>query len=215
MVQPSDFIRLAEETRLIIPIGAWVFRESCRQLRAWRDAGLPHFYLAVNLSAYQIAQPAFINFIDETLREHGLVPSDVELEITESAAVQNLEWTLSVLDQLKSLGVRLSVDDFGTGQSSLAYLKRLPLHTVKIDREFLRDIGKNPNDSAILSSIIHLGHSLNLYVIAEGIESMEDLRMVEGEECDGFQGYLFSRPMPAHLVASYLGAFRYPQVSAA
>jgi diguanylate cyclase (GGDEF)-like protein/PAS domain S-box-containing protein len=215
MVNPGDFIRLAEETRLIIPIGAWVFRTACRQLREWRDAGLPNFHIAVNLSAHQIAQPAFINFIDETLREHGLRPEDIELEITESAALQNLEWTLSVLDQLKSLGVRLSVDDFGTGQSSLAYLKRLPLHTVKIDREFLRDIGKNPNDSAILSSIIHLGHSLNLYVIAEGIETMDDLQMVEGEECDGFQGYLFSRPMPVHLVAAYLDAFRYPRMDAA
>jgi len=215
MVQPSDFIRLAEETRLIVPIGAWVFRTACRQLREWRDAGLPEFHVAVNLSAHQIAQPHFIHFIDDTLREFGLQPRDIELEITESAALQNLEWTLSVLDQLKSLGVRLSVDDFGTGQSSLAYLKRLPLHTVKIDREFLRDIGKNPADSAILSSIIHLGHSLNLYVIAEGIETMSDLRMVEGEECDGFQGYLFARPMCVADVAAFLDGFEYPRMDAA
>jgi diguanylate cyclase (GGDEF)-like protein/PAS domain S-box-containing protein len=209
LVNPAEFIKLAEETRLIIPIGDWVLRSACAQLRAWRDAGLDGFRIAVNLSAHQIAQPTFIHSVHDALLAHGLQPADLELEITESAALQNLEWTLSVLDQLKSLGVAIAVDDFGTGQSSLAYLKRLPLQTVKIDREFLRDI-TNEADAAILRSIIQLGHSLGLYVTVEGIETESDRHLVEQHGADGLQGYLFSRPMAAGAVPPYLAGFRYP-----
>jgi diguanylate cyclase (GGDEF)-like protein/PAS domain S-box-containing protein len=215
LVNPSEFIWLAEETRLILPIGEWVLRDACRQMRAWRDEGLEGFHVAVNLSAHQIAQPNFIYTVDAAIRDNGLDPSDIELEVTESAALQNLEWTLSVLDQLKSLGVRIAVDDFGTGQSSLVYLKRLPLHTLKLDREFIRDIGNNPDDAAILSSIIHLGHSLNLYVIVEGIETQSDHAVVAAHGCDGMQGFLFGRPIVASDVPALLRSFRYSETSAA
>ncbi|HEY0141178.1 MAG TPA: EAL domain-containing protein [Thermoanaerobaculia bacterium] len=210
---PAEFIHLAEETRLIVPIGEWVLRTACAQLKAWRNEGLTDFHIAVNLSPHQITQPSFIHIVDQVLRENDLQPGDLELEITESAALQNLEWTLSVLDQLRSLGVRIAVDDFGTGQSSLVYLKRLPLDTVKIDREFLRDVQRNQSDAAILASIIQLGHSLNLYVIAEGIENEPDRLLVEAQACDGMQGYLFSRPLPVTDVASFVRSFRYPVAS--
>jgi len=209
LVNPADFIRLAEETRLIIPIGDWVLNEACRQMREWRDAGVSGFHVAVNLSAHQIAQPTFIYSVAAAVREHGLEPRDLELEVTESAALQNLEWTLSVLDQLKSLGIRIAVDDFGTGQSSLVYLKRLPLHTLKLDREFIRDIGNHPADAEILSSIIHLGHSLNLYVTVEGIETEADHALVAAHGCDGIQGYLFGRPMLPMAVPELMRTFRY------
>ncbi|HEY0372180.1 MAG TPA: EAL domain-containing protein [Thermoanaerobaculia bacterium] len=213
VVNPAEFIRLAEETRLILPMGDWILRTACAQLREWRDQGLRDFHMAVNLSPHQLSQPHFIHFVHDTLAMNGLDPSDLELEITEGAALQNLEWTLSVLDQLRTLGVRIAVDDFGTGQSSLVYLKRLPLTTLKIDREFLRDVQSDEADAAIFASIVQLGHSLGLYVIAEGIETAEDRALVERQRCDGMQGYLFARPMAAHDVASWLRAFRYPAVA--
>jgi diguanylate cyclase (GGDEF)-like protein/PAS domain S-box-containing protein len=212
MVSPAEFIALAEETRLVLPMGEWVLKTACEQLRAWRDAGLDGFTMAVNLSAHQVAQQNFILQVHDTLHVHGLHPSDLELEITESAALQNLEWTLSVLDQLRSLGVRIAVDDFGTGQSSLVYLKRFPLTTLKIDREFLRDVQREASDAAIFRSIVELGHSLGLYVVAEGIETDADRRLVEEQRCDGLQGYLFSRPLAADAVPEFVRTFRYPDV---
>jgi diguanylate cyclase (GGDEF)-like protein/PAS domain S-box-containing protein len=209
-VNPGEFIKLAEETRLIVPIGEWVLRTACKQLREWRDMGLLDVTLAVNLSPHDIAQPNFIHFVHETLLAHGLKPEDLELEITEGAALQNLEWTLAVLDQLRTLGVRIAVDDFGTGQSSMVYLKRLPITTLKIDREFLRDVQKNASDAAIFASIVQLGHSLGLYVIAEGVETEEDRLLVEEHTCDAMQGYFFGRPIAAAEVAAWLRAFRYP-----
>lgn len=151
----------------------------------------------------------------DVIKVHGLAPSDIELEITEGAALQNLEWTLSVLDQLRSLGVGIAVDDFGTGQSSLVYLKRLPLTTLKIDREFLRDVQREAGDAAIFRSIVQLGHSLGLYVIAEGIETDSDRRLVEEQECDGMQGYYFGRPMAASEVPAWMRSFHYPAADVA
>ena len=209
-VNPAEFIRLAEETRLILPMGDWILRTACAQLRDWRREGHTGFHMSVNLSPHQLAQPQFIHFVHDTLREFELQPSDLELEITEGAALQNLEWTLSVLDQLRTLGVRIAVDDFGTGQSSLVYLKRLPLTTLKIDREFLRDVQCDAGDAAIFASIVQLGHSLGLYVIAEGIETEEDRRLVEAQRCDGMQGYYISRPMDAQAARAWLTKFRYP-----
>ncbi|HET7435744.1 MAG TPA: EAL domain-containing protein [Thermoanaerobaculia bacterium] len=206
VVSPSDFIKLAEETRLIIPIGAWALRAACAQLAQWRAAGLPHFHVAVNLSAHEITQPNFIHDVHAVLQENGLAPADLELEVTESAAMQNLEWTLSVLDALRTLGVKIAVDDFGTGQSSFVYLKRLPLHTLKINREFLRDVQRD-NDTAILASIIQLGHSLGLYVIAEGIETEVEQELVETQGADAMQGYLFSKPMRASDVEAFVRRF--------
>ncbi|HEX2060752.1 MAG TPA: EAL domain-containing protein [Thermoanaerobaculia bacterium] len=209
-VSPADFIELAEETRLILPIGEWVMRTACAQLRSWRDEGLDGFSMAVNLSPHQVSQSQFIHQVHDTLRVHGLAPHDLELEITEGAALQNLEWTLSVLDQLRSLGVGIAVDDFGTGQSSLVYLKRFPLTTLKIDREFLRDVQREASDAAIFRSIVQLGHSLGLYVVAEGIENDDDRRLVDEQACDGMQGYFFARPLAAGDVAEWVRAFRYP-----
>jgi diguanylate cyclase (GGDEF)-like protein/PAS domain S-box-containing protein len=213
VVNPAEFIRLAEETRLILPMGDWILRTACAQLRQWREQGLRDFHMAVNLSPHQLTQPQFIHSVHDALVSNGLAPSDLELEITEGAALQNLEWTLSVLDQLRTLGVGIAVDDFGTGQSSLVYLKRLPLTTLKIDREFLRDVQSDAADAAIFASIVQLGHSLGLYVIAEGIETEDDRRLVEDQRCDGMQGYLFSKPMPAGVVESWLRSFRYPAVA--
>ncbi|HUR83417.1 MAG TPA: EAL domain-containing protein [Thermoanaerobaculia bacterium] len=209
VVMPADFIRLAEETRLILPMGDWILRTACAQLQEWRREGLTGFHMAVNLSPHQLAQPQFIHFVHDTLAQFALQPSDLELEITEGAALQNLEWTLSVLDQLRTLGVRIAVDDFGTGQSSLVYLKRLPLTTLKIDREFLRDVQRDAGDAAIFASIVQLGHSLGLYVIAEGIETEGDRMLVEMQRCDGMQGYYFARPMPAAEAGAWLRDFRY------
>jgi diguanylate cyclase (GGDEF)-like protein len=213
VVNPAEFIWLAEETRLILPMGDWILRTACAQLREWRAQGLDDFHIAVNLSPHQLTQPHFIHFVHDTLQMNGLAPSDLELEITEGAALQNLEWTLSVLDQLRTLGVGIAVDDFGTGQSSLVYLKRLPLTTLKIDREFLRDVQSDEADAAIFASIVQLGHSLGLYVIAEGIETAQDRELVERQRCDGMQGYLFAKPLPAEAVAAWLRAFRYPAVA--
>ncbi|HYC88675.1 MAG TPA: EAL domain-containing protein [Thermoanaerobaculia bacterium] len=210
LVNPGEFIRLAEETRLILPMGDWILRTACAQLQEWRRVGLGDFHMSVNLSPHQLAQPQFIHFVHDTLRQYELEPSDLELEVTEGAALQNLEWTLSVLDQLRTLGVRIAVDDFGTGQSSLVYLKRLPLTTLKIDREFLRDVQRDAGDAAIFASIVQLGHSLGLYVIAEGIENEDDRALVEGHRCDGMQGYLFSKPMAPREVGAWLAKFRYP-----
>jgi diguanylate cyclase (GGDEF)-like protein/PAS domain S-box-containing protein len=209
-VNPAEFIHLAEETRLILPMGDWILRTACAQLQEWRKSGLTGFHVSVNLSPHQLTQPHFIHFVHDTLRQYDLEPADLELEVTEGAALQNLEWTLSVLDQLRTLGVRIAVDDFGTGQSSLVYLKRLPLTTLKIDREFLRDVQRDAGDAAIFASIVQLGHSLGLYVIAEGIETVEDRRLVEDQRCDGMQGYLFSRPIDAREVSTWLRKFRYP-----
>ncbi|HYI10739.1 MAG TPA: EAL domain-containing protein [Thermoanaerobaculia bacterium] len=214
-VSPVEFIKLAEETRLILPIGDWVMRTACAQLRTWRNMGMDGFTMAVNLSPHQVAQPNFIYSVHDTLQMNRLLPGDLELEITEGAALQNLEWTLSVLDQLRSLGVRIAVDDFGTGQSSLVYLKRLPLTTLKIDREFLRDVQREASDAAIFRSIVELGHSLGLYVIAEGIETDDDRLLVEKQACDGMQGYFFSKPLPASEVPAWMRGFRYPAAEVA
>jgi EAL domain-containing protein (putative c-di-GMP-specific phosphodiesterase class I) len=210
MVNPADFIEIAEETRLILPIGDWVMRTACTQLRGWREQGIDGFSIGVNLSAHQVAQPHFIHSVHDTLKVNRLEPHDLELELTESAALQNLEWTLSVLDQLRSLGVGIAVDDFGTGQSSLVYLKRFPITTLKIDREFLRDVQREGSDAAIFRSIVQLGHSLGLYVIAEGIETHADRELVEQQQCDGMQGYHFSRPLRAEDVPAWMRAFNYP-----
>jgi EAL domain-containing protein (putative c-di-GMP-specific phosphodiesterase class I) len=206
---PAEFISVAEETGLILPIGEWVLARACADLAQWRKIGMPDLRVAVNLSAHQIQQSHFVRDIAETITHSGLPANAIELEVTESTAMQNLQWSLSVLDQLQSFGIRIAVDDFGTGQSSLAYLKRFPLHTLKIDREFLRDM-KEPSDAAILGAIISLGRSLGLYVVAEGIETAEELELLRNYGCDGFQGYFLGRPKPAEDVPALIRTFRWP-----
>lgn len=204
LVTPTQFIPLAEETGLITAIGTWVLQAACTQNRAWQTAGLPPMRISVNLSARQFQQPNLAKNIARVLAETGLEPRYLEVEITESIAMQNVDLTISVLQELQEMGVQIAIDDFGTGYSSLATLKRFPLHTLKVDREFVRDIINDPKDAAIIKSVVALGHGLELKVIAEGVETAEQLQFLSLVNCDGIQGYLFSKPLPAKLVAELL-----------
>ncbi len=195
-VSPEEFIPLAERSGLILPIGDWVLREACRQMRAWQDAGLAAGTMAVNLSARQLRQMDLAQKVGRILRETGLAPADLELEITESSLMDNLATAATVLSGLEHLGIRIAVDDFGTGYSSLGYLKSFPLHCLKIDRSFIRDIPGDDNDTAIVRTIIALADTLGLTVVAEGVETEAQLAYLRANRCDQAQGYLFSRPLP-------------------
>lgn len=197
MVAPGRFIGLAEETGLIVPLGAWVMRTACRQAKAWLDAGLGELRVAVNLSARQFGQKDLVKSIANILQECGLPPHCLEIELTESMIMTDVEHAIGVLRDLAKLGVQISVDDFGTGYSSLSYLKRLPIDVLKIDQSFVRDISVDPDDAAIVATIISLAHSLRLQVIAEGVETAEQLEFLRRHGCDAMQGYYFSRPVPA------------------
>lgn len=197
MVAPARFIGLAEETGLIVPLGAWVICAACMQAKAWQDAGLGELCVAVNLSARQFSQKDMIESIAGVLEACGLPPSCLEIELTESMIMDDVEHAIEILRDLAGLGVKISVDDFGTGYSSLAYLKRLPIDVLKIDQSFVRDISVDPDDAAIVATIISLAHSLRLHVIAEGVETTDQLAFLQGHGCDAMQGYLFSKPLPA------------------
>ncbi|HEY4542371.1 MAG TPA: EAL domain-containing protein [Noviherbaspirillum sp.] len=197
MVSPAEFIPLAEETGLIIPLGDWVLRTACAQMKAWRDEGLLLSRIAVNLSVKQLLQKNFIGKVEQALRDNGLPPSVLELEITESTLMEHAQDTLQALQRLRTLGVRLSIDDFGTGYSSLAYLKRFEVDIVKIDRSFVRDVPHDADDAAIANGIIALAHSLRLEVVAEGVETEAQLQFLKERSCDLLQGYLLSPPVPA------------------
>lgn len=196
MVSPGEFLPLAEETGLIRPLGSWVLRHACRTLREWQEQGIGGISVAVNLSPHQFLDRGLTDEIARTLEEFGLAPDDLELEITESAAMPNLEYSIRMLKELRELGLRVAIDDFGTGFSSLAQLKRLPITGLKVDQSFVRDIPENEDDCAIASTIIRLAQRLRLEVVAEGVERPEQLAMLEGEGCTLVQGYLFSRPLP-------------------
>jgi diguanylate cyclase (GGDEF)-like protein/PAS domain S-box-containing protein len=195
-VSPLKFIRIAEDSGLILPIGAWVLRQACAQARAWVDQGLPFTTMAVNVSAVQFRDEHFLEGIFAALAETGLDPGSLELELTESVLMQEPELAASILRQLRDKGVTVSVDDFGTGYSSLSYLKKLPLDTLKIDQSFIHKLSENPDDAAIAIAIISMGQSLNLRVIAEGVESAEDLEFLKAHGCDEAQGFYFSHPIP-------------------
>ena len=197
MISPTKFIPLAEETGLIVPIGAWVLHTACAQIRAWQLAGLPPLRVAVNLSARQFAHDDLHATIERALAETGLAPELLELEITESLTMDNPEHAAALLKKLKALGIRLAIDDFGTGYSSLGYLKRFPIDNVKIDRSFIKDIPDDEDDVAITQAVIAMSHSLRLKVIAEGVETAEQLEFLRTHGCDEAQGYLFGAPMPA------------------
>jgi len=196
MVSPEEFVPVAEHTGLILPIGDWVMREACRQMRAWQDAGLLAGTMAVNLSTRQFRQKDLAEEVSAALRDTGLAASDLELEITESSIMDNLATAATVLTELERLGLRIAVDDFGTGYSSLSYLKSFPIHCLKIDRSFIRDIPGDENDTAIVRTIIALAGSLGLTVVAEGVETDAQLAYLRTNHCDQAQGYLFSRPLP-------------------
>lgn len=197
LISPSSFIPLAEETGLIESIGEWVLETACWQNRAWQDAGLPAIPVAVNLSAYQFRQKNLVRVVERILRESGLEPRYLELEITESLVMQNLDRVTVILNELKELGTSLSMDDFGTGYSSLSYLKRFPFNKLKIDQSFVRDITSEPESATIVQAIVAMAHSLRLKVIAEGVETAGQLNYLRIHNCDEIQGYLFSKPIIA------------------
>jgi diguanylate cyclase (GGDEF)-like protein/PAS domain S-box-containing protein len=197
MVPPGQFIPLAEETGLIVPLGKWVLRAACEQSVAWRKAGLPPVRMSVNISGRQFADEHLLEDIAEALAASGLEPSLLELELTESMVMQSAERAATVLAAIKKMGVRLAIDDFGVGYSSLAQLKRLPIDTLKVDRSFIRDIPQDADDSAIAEAIIAMGKRLHLTVVAEGVETREQQAFLEAHDCDEMQGFYFSRPIPA------------------
>jgi len=200
IVHPSSFIPLAEESRLIVPLGEWVLRTACEQMRAWRDSGVDVGSVAVNLSPRQFQQHDLVALVRRTLHETGLDGSALEIEITESTAMQNAEVSLEVLHALRALGVGISLDDFGTGYSSLNYLKRFPITCVKIDRLFVRDVETSDGDAAIVSAVIGISRNLHLRVVAEGVETTEQAVFLRRRKCDAAQGYLFSRPVSAEKI---------------
>ncbi len=214
MVAPQRFIGLAEETGLIVPIGAWVMRTACAQAKAWQDAGLPPLRVAVNLSARQFTQPDMVRAVARTLAETGLPPACLELELTESLFVDDVTQAVELLHQLKQLGVALSIDDFGTGYSSLSYLRTFPIDVLKIDRSFVGDIASDADDAAIVVSIIALAHNLQLRVIAEGVETAAQLDFLRAHGCDEMQGYFFSRPVPAEEFEQLVRAAELPLLQA-
>ncbi len=193
---PGKFVPLAEETGLIVPIGRWVLETACRQVQAWTRAGLTELRMAVNLSPRQFRQTDLGRMIEQTLYKTGVSPSCLELELTEQAVMEDVEAASQVLHELKSLGIGLAIDDFGTGYSSLAHLKRFPLDRLKIDQTFVRDVVTDSNDAAITQAIITMAHSLKLKVLAEGVETLEQLRFLKAQGCDEAQGYYFQPPGP-------------------
>lgn len=204
LISPAQFIPVAEDTGLIIPIGEWVLREACKQNRLWHDRGYHTLKVSVNLSPRQFKAPTLVKSIANILAETGLEPQFLELEITESAAMENADFAISMLQDLKEMGIKISIDDFGTGFSSLSYLKRFPIDTLKIDQAFVRDIGTNPDEKEIVTAIIALARNLNLRVIAEGVETEEQLSFLKHKRCDEMQGFLFSKPQFPELMEEML-----------
>jgi len=204
MILPDKFIPLAEETGLIISIGEWVVREACRQMQEWLSAGLEPIRVAINLSPRQFNQQDLTDMILDTSMEYSIVPRNIELEITESLLMNDTETSIKILSKLKDWGMHVSIDDFGTGYCSLGYLKSFPIETLKIDRSFVKDITTDPDDAAICSAIIALGHKLRLNVTAEGIETVEQLEFLKQQGCDEAQGYYFSKPLAAADFTNYV-----------
>jgi len=201
---PVQFIPVAEATGLILPIGRWVLRTACEQNARWLQAGLPPVRMCVNLSLLQLEDKALIGDLRTALRESGLPPHLLELELTESMIMHNAERAVRVLTEIKELGIRLAIDDFGTGYSSLAQLKRFPVDTLKVDRSFIRDLPRDPDDRAIAEAIIAMGKTLSLTIVAEGVETPEQKAFLREKACDEMQGYYFSVPLPAEQFAALL-----------
>ncbi len=204
MISPAEFIPLAEETGLIVPIGEWVLRTACTQNKAWQERGLPSIRMGVNLSVRQLQRQNLIGTIAHVLNETGLDPGYLELELTESIIMKSNESTMAELRELNLGGIEISIDDFGTGYSSLSYLKRLPIDTLKIDKSFVQDVTTDPDDAAIVAAIITMAHTLKLKVVAEAVETVEQLAFLRSLKCDQMQGYLFSKPLPAEEITRLL-----------
>lgn len=195
LMEPKEFIALAEETGLIIPIGKWVLYEACRQLKEWQDAGYTGITIAVNLSARQFKDASLVETIKEAIDKIGISPEDLELEITETIALDDITYSIDTIQQLKDMGIKISLDDFGTGYSSMNYLKHLPVTNLKIDKSFMDTVMESNNDKAIVSAIITLAKTLDLEVIAEGVENDEQVLFLKEANCDKVQGFLYSNPV--------------------
>lgn len=204
MVSPAEFIPVAEETGLIVPIGRWVLRTASQQLHRWHLEGFDWLRMAVNIASRQLREPGFVNDVKEIITETGVEPSRLELEVTESSVMKNDRKTLEALQELRKIGVRLAVDDFGTGHSVLTYLRDFPLNTLKIDRSFINGVANEGKDAAITSAVIAMAHRLDLRVVAEGVETEDQLSFLTRHDCDECQGFLFSRPVPACEIAEIL-----------
>lgn len=204
LILPMEFIPVAEESGLIVPLGEWVLRAACAQNKAWQKAGLPPIRVAVNLSARQFQRHDLTETVAHVLEETGLEPRYLELEITESAAIQDVDFTVAMLGRLQEMGIQIAIDDFGTGQSSLGYLKRFPIDVLKIDRSFINDLTGDPGAAEIATTIIAMAHNLKLKVIAEGVETQDQLAFLRQQRCDEMQGFLFSKPAPAEDFAKVL-----------
>lgn len=214
-ISPAQFIPVAEDCGLILPIGAWVLREACRQAQAWLNARLPLGTIAVNISAMQLRDKDFLDGVFETLKETGLDPRFLELELTETVLMKHAESAASILKALRESGVQRAVDDFGTGYSCLSYLRRFPIDALKIDQSFIRQITTVPDETIIVKAVIGMGRSLKLRVVAEGVETQEQLAFLRAHQCDEAQGYYFSRAeipsIISHLEES-IGTERYGKV---
>ena len=199
-----DFIPLAEETGLIVPIGEWILREACAQNKRWQAAGLAPIRMAVNLSSVQFRQRDLYESVTRILGSTGLDPRWLEFELTESLLMKDAEAAVTLLERFKALGLHLSIDDFGTGYSSLSYLKRFPIDALKVDQSFVREMTTSADDAALVTAIILMGRSLKLRVVAEGVETRSQLGLLKILQCDEIQGYLVSRPVPAEELATLL-----------
>jgi predicted signal transduction protein with EAL and GGDEF domain len=208
VLPPIKFIPMAEETGLIVPIGDWVLHEACRQNKAWQDAGLPYINVCVNVSARQFTEKNLISHVVGALKDSGLNAKYLELELTESLIMQDVEQAVATMKELQGLGVQLSIDDFGTGYSSLSALKNFPVVRLKIDKSFIDGLPADENDRAVASAVISLGQKLNLKVIAEGVETDAQVAFLRDNNCDEIQGYHFSRPIPAQEIEELLKAVR-------
>jgi diguanylate cyclase (GGDEF)-like protein len=206
LISPAHFIPIAEESGLILPLGQWVLRQALRQAMAWQQQGLPPMRISVNISALQFHQRGFPEFLESQIAEHGIDPRLVELELTESVLMHNADAVLQTLQRIKSLGVGLAVDDFGTGFSSLSYLRRFPISRLKIDQSFVRDIERTPTNESIARTIIALANSLSLDIVAEGIETPSERTVLEDMRCTEGQGYLFAKPMAAREFVAWVSA---------
>ncbi|WP_333606915.1 putative bifunctional diguanylate cyclase/phosphodiesterase [Arsukibacterium sp.] len=206
LLLPGHFVSVAEDCGLILPMGRWVLREACLQAGAWKKAGLPAITVAVNTSALEFRSEDFLKNVCATLKTTGLDPHCLEIELTESILMRDVESTNAVLHSLSDMGIRLSIDDFGTGYSSLNYLRRFPINTLKIDKCFVNQLSANPDDATIVQAVISMGKSLHQRVIAEGVETQAQYAFLLAEHCDEGQGYYFGYPMAPQSLALLLSA---------
>lgn len=209
LIYPTEFIPLAESTGLIVPIGKWVLKKVCQQIKSWRDIGIYPLIIAVNLSVLEFNQPDFIQKLVNFINVNDLEPHYLEIELTESMIMQDVNSAIATMSKLQSLGVKIAIDDFGTGYSSLIYLKNLPINTLKIDRYFIHNVANDLQKSAITKALIQMAHSLNLDVVAEGVETEAELGFLRQHNCNSMQGFLFSRPLPAAEFENFLLTNKY------